>query len=141
TLGILRFPRSHLALQYQSLTAYRLGTGSYVKYSAKPVPCSVQGSLPSSWPGLGHDALRHNLDSRLKSGTSYCFDFMVQFQRPDKYMPVEDPTIEWKTSESPFVRVARIEIGPQDVEKNMANNFCENLSFTPWHALPDHRPV
>ena len=19
--------------------------------------------------------------------------------------------------------------------------FCENLSFTPWHSLPEHRPI
>ena len=19
--------------------------------------------------------------------------------------------------------------------------FCENLSYTPWHSLPDHRPI
>jgi hypothetical protein len=21
------------------------------------------------------------------------------------------------------------------------NAFCENLSFTPWHALPEHKPL
>ncbi len=21
------------------------------------------------------------------------------------------------------------------------NEFCENLSFTPWHALPQHKPL
>jgi hypothetical protein len=76
----------------------------------------------------------------------YCFDFMVQLQDPEKYMPVEDATIEWKESDSPFLTVARIEIDKQDIEgqgndKVAKNDFCENLSFSPWHALPALEPV
>ena len=37
------------------------------------------------------------------------------------------------------MNVARIEIPPQDVFANDA--MCENMSFTAWHALPEHRPV
>jgi hypothetical protein len=37
--------------------------------------------------------------------------------------------------------VARIEIPPQEFDTPGQNLFCEALSFTPWHALPDHRPI
>lgn len=141
SLGILKFPRNLLASQFFSQAAYRLGTGNYVKYSAKPVACSAGGDVPSQWPGFGYDALREKVTGELKSGSKYCFDFMVQFQRPDQYMPVEDVTVEWQQSASPFVPVARIEIDRQDVDQNLANNFCENLSMSPWHALPQHQPV
>jgi len=54
-------------------------------------------------------------------------------------MPVEDTTVEWSESDSPFVPVARIEIKKQTFVENQKT--CENLSFNPWHALPEHRPV
>jgi hypothetical protein len=56
-------------------------------------------------------------------------------------MKVEDSKTEWLESEAPFIKVATIHIPQQvfDTEAQMA--FCENLSFTPWHALPEHRPL
>jgi hypothetical protein len=53
-------------------------------------------------------------------------------------MPIEDPTVEWKEASSPFIPVAKILISPQTVESGAA---CEVRSFTPWHTLPDHRPL
>ena len=50
-------------------------------------------------------SLRSDLQAWIKD-KSACFDFMVQVQRPDKNMPVEDPTVEWKESDSPFIVVA-----------------------------------
>lgn len=70
-----------------------------------------------------------------------CFDFMVQLQVPDKNMPVEDTTVQWEEKDSPFVPVARIEIPKQDIGPFMQSGFCENLSFNPWHSLPEHQPV
>jgi hypothetical protein len=65
----------------------------------------------------------------------------VPLQQPGLPMPVEDATIVWKKSDSPFVTVAHIEIPAQEFDTLQQNEFCENLSFNPWHALPDHRPV
>jgi len=144
---LLKFPRNLLATQFYSMSAYRLGTANFVKFSAKPVGCSKGGGVPSRWPGFGSNTLREGLADQLKSGT-YCFDFMVQLQLtgPDKYMPVEDTTVEWNESQSPYVPVARIEIKSQDIgqyvnEVTADLGFCENLSFSPWHALPEHEPV
>jgi hypothetical protein len=39
------------------------------------------------------------------------------------------------------VRVARIRIPPQVFDTPAQNVYAENLSFTPWHALPQHRPI
>jgi hypothetical protein len=143
TLGILKFPSNLLATRFFSVAAYRFGAGDYVKYSARPVACTAGGSVPSRWPGFGASALHDSLKSRLASGNkaSYCYDFMVQFQRQDKYMPVEDPTIEWDESDSPFIPVARVRIDPQDIQPALTSGFCENLSITPWHSLPEHEPV
>jgi catalase len=153
-LGILGTPppRNLLRTRFYSMSAYRLGTAQFMKYSAKPVACAKDGDLPSRWSGFGANTLHESLAEQVKSGL-HCFDFMVQLQvqDKDKYMPVEDVTVEWKESDSPFIPVARIEIDSQDIEKagwtgsrpedNRSSGFCENLSFSPWHALPDHEPV
>ena len=57
-------------------------------------------------------------------------------------MPIEDTTVEWKESDSPFVIVATIEL-KADPTANTAslNERCESLAFNPWHALPVHRPA
>ena len=134
-------PRNLLATRFYSITAYTLGVQNYVKYSVRPVACGPNESVPGSmvW-SLSGDALSHQLAGELKSRRA-CFDLMVQPQVVQKNMPVEDPTIEWKESDSPFFPVARIEIAKQDIEPYFENGFCENLTYSPWHALPQHRPV
>ena len=48
---------------------------------------------------------------------------------------------EWLEEEAPFYKVATITIPEQTFDTLEQNEFCENLSFTPWHALPEHRPL
>jgi len=54
-------------------------------------------------------------------------------------MPVEDPTIEWSERRSPYRKVATIRIDRQTFDTPEQQEFCENLSYTPWHAVADHR--
>jgi hypothetical protein len=141
-LGLLGHwpPQNLLGTQFHSMTAYKLGAANHVKYSAKPAPCDSKSSVPDEF-ALGSNALREHLEERIKTAPA-CFDFVAQLQVPDKDMPIEDSTVLWREKDSPFVTVARIEVpADKDVAKNMENNFCENLSFTPWHSLPDHQPV
>jgi hypothetical protein len=140
-VDILKWPpRDLLGTQFHSMTAYRLGATHYVKHSARPVACDGNSKVPSGRASFGSASLRSDLQSWIKDKPA-CFEFLVQLQRTDKNMPVEDPTIQWKESDSPFIVVARLELPKQDIEPALANNFCENLSFTPWHALPAHQPV
>ena len=141
-LAILKFPpKNLLSSRYYSMTAYKLGADQYVKFTARPVACHANGSVPGSWIGPGQNALRDKLVEELRNGSGFCFDLFMQPQVQGKNMPVENPTIEWSESDSPFTRVARLEIGQQDITPQLNNGFCENLSFTPWHALPEHEPV
>lgn len=129
-------PESLLSPQYYSITAYKLGPHN-IKFSTKPCAGHTSKfSIDESNP----DFLREHLKQELEAGEA-CFDFMVQLQVPGKNMSIEDPTIEWKESDSPFIPVARITIPPQDFDTPEQMTFCENLSFAPWHALPEHRPV
>jgi hypothetical protein len=140
-VDILKWPpRNLLGTQFHSMTAYKLGATHYVKHSTKPVACDGTSKVSSSWASFGSASLRADLESWIKD-KSACFDFMVQLQKSDKNMPVEDPTIQWKESDSPFIVVARLELPKQDIAPALVNNFCENLSFTPWHTLPAHEPI
>ena len=78
--------------------------------------------------------------NQLKDGEAI-FDFTVQFQTDAEKMPIEDPGHEWQESLSPFRKVATIRILQQEFDSETQRNFGENLSFTPWHALPEHRPL
>jgi hypothetical protein len=134
-------PTNVLADRFYSISAYTLGATNYVKYGLRPAPCNSGQGTPSSWLwSFSGDALRQELQSNLKQSRA-CFDFMIQPQNPDANMPVEDLTIEWKEKDSAFIPVARLEIPKQDIEPHDKSGFCENLSFTPWHSLPEHRPV
>jgi len=55
-------------------------------------------------------------------------------------MPIEDASLEWREHDSPFRSVAEIRIPVQTLESASASS-CEQLSFNPWHALVDHRPL
>jgi hypothetical protein len=66
---------------------------------------------------------------------------MVQRQGDPERMPVEDPTIRWSERASPFLTVATIRIPPQEFTSEAQQAFAENLSFTPWHSLPEHQPL
>jgi Catalase len=127
-----------LQTRYWSMVPYQLGTGEgrqAVKYSARA--CSaVTDSLPKK---PGHDFLRDALRSTLQSGEA-CMEFLVQPRTSDN-MDVEDSRIEWKEREAPFYKLATIRVPPQTFDTSEQNTFCENLSFTPWHALPEHKPL
>jgi len=129
-------PVSPLWNQYFSNTAYKFGPHN-IKFSSKS--CSSP-NIDVSQDKTDPDFLRKTLSNELKQGDA-CFNFMVQLQDPKKYMPIEDPSIEWKESDSPFITVAKITIPAQQFDTEAQQAFCENLSFSPWHALDTHRPI
>jgi hypothetical protein len=125
---------SPLETRYWSTTPYLLGSDA-VKYSA--VPCQGGTPMPES-PSENylHEALAAHL-----SRDWACFELQVQLQTDPQAMPIEDPTVEWSESRSPFVTVARVEIPPQGFASPEQQDECENFSFTPWHAIDEHRPL
>ncbi len=129
-------PESPLKTQYFSNTAYKLGPRN-IKFSARA--CSLQDKT-SSDEKSNPDFLQKEMAKELIAGEG-CFDFMVQLQDPKKYMPIEDPSIEWRESDSPFIPVAKIVIPRQSFNSPEQREFCENLSFSPWNSLDTHRPI
>lgn len=124
-----------LQIRYFSTTPYLFGDRA-VKYSAIP-HVAVPDEIPAD---PAPDYLRDAMIRQLGNGDAL-FDFAVQFQTDPDDMPIEDPGKEWSESESPFRKIATIRIFKQEFDGEKQRGFGENLSYSPWHALPEHRPL
>ena len=125
-----------LTTAYYSELPSRLGPGA-ARYQVRPCAGVDAGPPPA---GAGPNYLREAMARSLKDAPA-CFDFLVQRQTDPARMPIEDATAAWDEKESPFVKVARIDVPAQSFDDPARREFCENLSFTPWHSLPEHRPL
>lgn len=127
-----------LAIRYFSCVPFAFGDAQ-VKYCATPRPSasSPKAGIPFDPP---ENLLRRNAAAQLAQGDAV-FDFGVQFRNDPDSMPIEDPTVVWDESASPFRTVATLRILPQVFDTDERNAVGENLSFTPWHCLPEHRPL
>jgi catalase len=122
-------------------------------YSAAPIrwgdhavhlALAPHGSSP---PGArtpeGHDGIGDELATRLASGP-VTYDFQLQFFKDEASTPIEDASVEWKESDAPFVAVARLTLPKQDLRSPRGQKlatFVESLSFDPWHAPVEFRPL
>lgn len=134
-IGAMKKFANPLQIRYWSSTPYLLGSAA-VKYSA--LPRVAQADVIPDQPA--DDFLRQAMIRQL-SQSDALFDFSVQFQRDPASMPIEDPTLEWDETASPFIKVATIRIPTQQFDSDAQRAFGENMSFTPWHCLPQHRPL
>lgn len=128
-------PASPLAIRYWGTTPSKLGPGA-MKFSARP--CLAGAPAPPA--SDSKDKLRLALSAHLAQHEAL-FDFLVQVQTDPVTMPVEDPTIPWDEAAAPFIKVATIRIPIQSFESPEQMAYGEQLSFTPWHALADLRPL
>ena len=124
---------SPLEIQYWSSTPYSLGSQA-IKFFVKPTRKNRLGK-PA---GNTKDYLQEEMADFLTRKEA-CFDFYIQLQTNPLTMPIEDPTVEWKGAE--VYKVATIRIPPQIFDSPEQIAFGENLSYTPWHCLPEHRPL
>lgn len=124
-----------LQVRYFSAVPYAFGPFA-VKYVA--TPRVDKPDLRPSNPAPNF--LRQVAAAQLAKGEAV-FDFAVQFQRDDACMPVEDSTRTWSLQLSPPRKVATLRILQQEFDTEALDNFGENLSFSPWHCLPEHQPL
>ena len=126
---------SPLTSRYWSATPYQLGSQA-VKYSMAPCDgADASGHHPDDSNYLGKA-----LKSELSSGGG-CFKLMVQRRGDAQAMPVEDSTVRWEEGQSQFVTIGKLTIPQQTFDSPEQMKYCENLSFTPWHATDQHRPL
>jgi catalase len=125
---------------YFSMAPIRFGN-YVVKYRAKPAGDRHDSYLDLvKRLGAESDAMRLALEETLRT-QEVLFEFQVQLRTSEQSMPIEDATVEWPESESPFRTVAHLLCPRQEIASLRSQQACKNLSFNVWHALAAHRPL
>ena len=134
-------PDSPTGTTYFSVSPYKFGEAN-AKFRVAPDPDSCPAY---TLPKQNHDLpnfLRSALNQQLSTDrVPACFVLQIQRQDANKYMPIEDTSIEWREQDSPFETVARITLPPQDFDTPALNLACDNLSFNPWFGIEAHWPI
>jgi len=128
-------------IRWFSVAPFKLGNKE-VKYSA--LPCESRQFHPPTADRVSDDYLKRRLRDQLDPslGTDgICLNFNVQVRtKPDK-QPLENTLIAWDQEDSNWEKVATIKIPPQDFTSPEQAEFCQNITYNPWHSLPEHEPI
>lgn len=142
--------RSSLGVPVHTLSEQRYWSALPTKYGDYAVRWALRPRGAASSP-QGSDAgtpassehLRDDLVRRLEQGPLE-WDLMVQFFEDEPRTPIEDASVEWREEDAPYVTLARLVLPKQDAtsaEGRALEQTIERLSFDPWHATEDFRPL
>lgn len=139
TLGGAK-PYHPLGQTYYSQTPFRFG--DYVaKFQLVPVS-AIKDFADETINASGRpDAIREAMNELLAEQGGV-WELRVQLNTDLEEMPIEDPTVVWDETLSPFRTVATITAAPQPAWDHASSEATEDsLSFSPWHGLAAHRPL
>jgi hypothetical protein len=141
-LGTLsKAPDTPADATYYSVSPYRYGDAN-AKFRVVPEPSACPAyQLPAmnrDQPNFLRGALYQQLSTDRQPA---CFALQVQLQDPSRYMPLEDTSVPWRESDSPFRTVAHLRVPAQDFDSPEQNLACDNMRFSPWHGIEAHRPL
>jgi hypothetical protein len=71
----------------------------------------------------------------------YEFDIQVQLCTDLTHMPVENVTVRWPETLSPFVTVAKLSLPQQDIGGEDNFQRMDMTSMSPWRVTEEHRPL
>ena len=125
---------SHMERQYWSEVPIAFGNGA-ARLTLIPHPENELGRGPATTEDGLRDALEAHFVTNERPAT---FSLAAQGYVDEATTPIEDATSVWPT---PFEIIATLRLPAQDFRSAERFALCENLSFTPWHCVPDHRPV
>ena len=129
-------PTSPVDIRYWSTTPYLFGPDRAAKYSLVPT-----STTKSHWPAtLSDDYLSDNLQQHMSEDDAI-FDFKLQLCSDAASMPIEDARVEWREDKAPFVKLATLRIPKQQFRTPERDALSEALTFSPAHALVEHRPI
>jgi len=130
--------RSLVTEQFSSTAPLQLGPYA-VKFTVRP----QEGTAAATRRPRTDNFLRDELADRLRKG-DLILDFLLQFYVNDTRTPIEDTSIRWKPAYAPFVKVAQVRIPCcelDDPDARALSAAVDQLSFSPWHATEEHRPL
>ncbi len=120
-------------LRFGSASSWRNTASDPRGFAAQLVGFGIPAGNPT-------DALRLMLEETLRS-QQLLFEFQIQLRTSASSMPIEDATVEWPESESPYRTVALLLIPRQEIDTEQQKAMCRQLAFNVWNALADHRPL
>jgi len=140
--GLGGAPQVHpLGETYFSVTPFRYG--SYIaKFRLRPLsPALTALSGEKIDTSDSRNAIRAAVRKDMKEIDGQ-WAFEVQLCRDLEQQPVEDPTVEWKPEQAPFVQVATLSLPRQDSwDEARVRAVDENMRFSVWTGLADHQPL
>jgi hypothetical protein len=130
---------SVLTMEYWSVLPYTFGPDQYAKYKLTPL-VGAGDKTPTNVPNEDPSYLHADLRQRLLTADA-SFVFSIQLRTDADHMPLDQATVRWNESASQPVPVATLTLPRQDIDARGQAAYGENLSFAPWHTLPEHAPV
>ena len=133
----------HNILGESFFTQLPIRHGDYIaKYQLAPVSAELV-ALVGKEIEIGDDpnALRTAVIAHFAAhgGT---WELRAQLCTDIESMPINDPTKEWDTGQSPFLPVARITAAPQVAwSEQRSTEIDDGMGFSPWHGIEAHRPL
>jgi hypothetical protein len=134
-----RTQTSPLETGYWSCVPYLLGEKRAMQYAVRP-KFQTRTRVPRLPFRPSNNYLREAMAATLAQ-RDVELDFLVQLQTDPHRMPVENASVRWPERLSPLVPVATLEIPRQKFDSPAQLAFAHNLSYNPWHCVPEHRPL
>jgi catalase len=139
--GYLRKLMKGLSTSRRSFADQRFFTSLPLRYG--PHACKLDlrctDSAADAANVKGAHGLSEDLATRL-GRTSLTYELRVQLFVDEDRTPIEDASVEWDETVSPFRTVAKLTIPTQQL-RGKVHDYVEKLSFDPWHALVEHKPL
>lgn len=129
-----------LAESYYSQVPLRYG--DYVaKMSVTPASPELRAMIDQQLELTDENGLRRLAVAHCQAHGA-AFDVNVQLAVDETRTPIEDAAVEWPEDVTPYRRVARLVLPPQDAfDPALQKAVDYDLSFSPAHALAAHRPL
>ncbi len=125
--------------QFWSRAPLLWGAGGPVRYTLMPI-ATRNGRTPNI---TDPDDLANELGRRAASGDIRYTLAVQRYVNPEK-TPIEDGSVEWRESDSPFIGVATVTIPAQDLGSAKAladRQKVDGMAFNPWNCPETFRPL
>jgi hypothetical protein len=117
--------------------------GDYIaKLAFKPLSSNLRALTRQPLKLSGHpDGIRQAVVEFFQTNSAV-WDIQVQLCTNLATMPIEDASVTWPETESPYLSVARLHVPAQNAWRaDRVELLDERMSFSAWHALAAHRPL
>jgi hypothetical protein len=135
----LKTQSSPLEAPYFSCVPYLLGEGQAMQFSVWP-RSARRTPIPRLPMRPPDDYLRDAMVARLAE-EDVEFDIRLQLQTDPHLMPLENNGVLWPEKLSPRQLAATLRIPRQKFDSPAQLDFARQLSYNPWHSIPEHRPL